>query len=141
MKWIPEELYQNIIKVMPIVCVDVVITYEDKVLLVKRNREPAKGLWWLPGGRLHKGEGLLDCALRKAKEECGLDCKPGPMVHYAGTVFENVHSVNFCFLLFAKSHNFILDQTSSDGHWFYNLPVLDDYVMECIRKAKDYAKN
>lgn len=42
----------------------------DKLLLVKRRDVP---VWDLPGGRLEKGESDLECAIREAKEETGLE--------------------------------------------------------------------
>lgn len=43
---------------------------QDKLLLVKRRDVP---VWDLPGGRLEKGESDLECAIREAKEETGLE--------------------------------------------------------------------
>jgi ADP-ribose pyrophosphatase YjhB (NUDIX family) len=40
--------------------------------LVFRSSEPVKGVWWLPGGRLLKGETFFAAAQRKAREETGL---------------------------------------------------------------------
>lgn len=70
---IPDELYRQILPVMPIPCVDLlVVDTKGKILLVKRRNEPAKGLWWVPGGRVQFGELRAAAALRKLREECGL---------------------------------------------------------------------
>ena len=37
---------------------------DGKILLVERGDAPAKGLMWLPGGRVWKGELMRDTALR-----------------------------------------------------------------------------
>ena len=67
---IPENKYIRIIEVLPILCVDLVIANKDKqYLLVKRTNEPYKGQWWVVGGRVQKGETVMDAAVRKAKEE------------------------------------------------------------------------
>jgi 8-oxo-dGTP diphosphatase len=42
------------------------------VALVKRGREPGKGLYCLPGGRLELGEPVAEAALRELREETGL---------------------------------------------------------------------
>lgn len=69
----PEELYLRIVQVMPIPCVDLLITdREGRVLLIKRKHEPAAGQWWFPGGRVHFGETRAAAAIRKLKEECGI---------------------------------------------------------------------
>ncbi len=141
---ISQDQYNEIIFLIPIVCVDVAIVYDNKVLLIKRRDEPAKGEWWLPGGRLYKGETLTDCALRKAKEETGLDCILGPMIHYASTDFGTVHSVNFVYLLFASDDNVKLDDTCLDCGWMKTYSsqmfgkVLHPYVRQCLSKAFDY---
>ena len=56
---IPAEQYKEIIKVLPILCVDIVIkNNRGEYLLVKRAHEPLKGRWWVVGGRVHKGESI-----------------------------------------------------------------------------------
>jgi ADP-ribose pyrophosphatase YjhB (NUDIX family) len=45
---------------------------KKECLLVLRSSEPVKGVWWLPGGRLLKGESFFVAAKRKAQEETGL---------------------------------------------------------------------
>jgi colanic acid biosynthesis protein WcaH len=66
-------LYRKIVALVPIVCVDLLVVDRDgRVLLLKRRDEPAKGLWWFPGGRVHLGETRGQSALRKLEEECGL---------------------------------------------------------------------
>lgn len=69
---IPDELYRQILPVLPIACVDLLVVDRKRVLLLKRRNEPAKGLWWLPGGRVHFGELRSAAAVRKLREECGL---------------------------------------------------------------------
>lgn len=45
---------------------------DEQVLLVRRDREPNRGLWVAPGGKLERGESPLDCAVREMLEETGL---------------------------------------------------------------------
>lgn len=70
---IDNQLYRQILQNMPIPCVDLLaVDVCNRILLTKRNNEPAKGLWWFPGGRVHYKETRCDAALRKLKEECNL---------------------------------------------------------------------
>ncbi len=50
-----------------------IITKDDKVLLMKRKGPHGRGTWSTPGGHLDFGETLEDCAAREAKEEVGVD--------------------------------------------------------------------
>ncbi|MEM9330956.1 MAG: NUDIX hydrolase [Pseudomonadota bacterium] len=51
----------------------VIVFQDQKVLLIKRGKEPYKGHWSLPGGSQEFGETLKDCAKRELKEETGLE--------------------------------------------------------------------
>lgn len=44
----------------------------DKVLLMHRHKQPNKGLWIGPGGKIDPGESPYDCARRELREETGL---------------------------------------------------------------------
>ncbi|RZB31922.1 MAG: hypothetical protein SRB1_01541 [Desulfobacteraceae bacterium Eth-SRB1] len=61
-------IYENPV---PASCL-IVIDDSERVLLVKRNAEPKKGLWCLPGGFMELGETPEQAALRELKEETGL---------------------------------------------------------------------
>jgi ADP-ribose pyrophosphatase YjhB (NUDIX family) len=56
--------------------VGAVILRRDRVLLVRRGREPLKGMWSLPGGVLGAGERLQDGIRREVREETGLEVQP-----------------------------------------------------------------
>ena len=43
-----------------------------QVLLVRRGKEPQKGMLTFPGGRLELGETMAECAMRETLEETGL---------------------------------------------------------------------
>ncbi len=81
----------------PIVGVGAVVIHEGKVLLIKRGKEPYKGLWTIPGGVQRVGESIAEAALRELREEAGIDgeavgilwvdelihrCKEGIKYHY-----------------------------------------------------------
>ncbi|MEM8797224.1 MAG: NUDIX domain-containing protein [Pseudomonadota bacterium] len=42
------------------------------VLLAKRGKSPARGLWSLPGGSVEFGERLADAAVREVREETAI---------------------------------------------------------------------
>lgn len=49
--------------------VAVMVWKEDLLLLIKRGKEPGKGEWSPPGGRLEFRESFEDCAAREVHEE------------------------------------------------------------------------
>jgi ADP-ribose pyrophosphatase len=57
-----------------------VVLREGQVLLVLRGREPAKGIWGIPGGLLELGETLAEGARREVLEECNVKIQVGPVV-------------------------------------------------------------
>lgn len=52
--------------------VSVALIRGDTVLLVRRAREPSRGLYAFPGGRVEAGETLEEAARRELMEETGL---------------------------------------------------------------------
>ncbi|MBN2282787.1 MAG: NUDIX hydrolase [Deltaproteobacteria bacterium] len=56
---------------LPVAC-SLVVNDDREVLLVKRKKEPYRGMWCLPMGFAETGEGIRDAALRELKEEAGL---------------------------------------------------------------------
>jgi len=50
---IDEDLYDQILNVIPIPCVDILLEDRyNRIFLLKRINEPAQDAWWFPGGRV-----------------------------------------------------------------------------------------
>jgi len=64
-------IYENPV---PAACV-IACDAKSRILLVKRNEEPKKGFWCLPGGFMEIGETPEEAALREFHEETGLKGK------------------------------------------------------------------
>ncbi len=56
----------------------VVFNNNNQVLLIRRGKAPSKGMISFPGGRQELGETVIECAIREAKEECGIDLRHDP---------------------------------------------------------------
>ena len=59
----------------PSLAVDAVTIRGDEVLLIRRGREPWKGMLAFPGGFVDKGEDPQHAVLRELEEECGMEGK------------------------------------------------------------------
>lgn len=57
----------------PLIAIDLFIVRNAcEVLLGKRLNRPAQGYWFVPGGRIRKGENIANALLRVAETELGL---------------------------------------------------------------------
>lgn len=77
-KLIPDEIFYEVLKWLPIMTADFVITRQytgraKEFLLGYRAEEPFKNTWFQPGGRLNWGESTLDACKRHLKRELGID--------------------------------------------------------------------
>jgi 8-oxo-dGTP diphosphatase len=70
----------------PLIGVGAVIVSSNRVLLVRRDSEPLRGEWSVPGGLLELGERLRDGARREAREETGLEVEPGEVIEVFDTI-------------------------------------------------------
>ena len=59
----------------PLLTVDAIIIYKDKIVLIKRKNPPYKDMFALPGGHVDIGETVEEAVVREAKEETNLDIK------------------------------------------------------------------
>jgi colanic acid biosynthesis protein WcaH len=129
---IPESKYASIIEVLPILCVDIMIQNPDgEYLLIQRAREPLKGEWWVIGGRVLKGETLVEATIRKIKDETNLDIKDVKLAGYYedtnetnrfGHLFPQ-HSVSVVFSAYFDGNQDIkLDYQSSSWKFSKELP-------------------
>src|ERR1700729_2096699 len=66
----------------PYLAVSAAIFRDGKVLLVRRARPPAHGLYTLPGGGVELGETLEQAVIREVREETALDVAPVELVGF-----------------------------------------------------------
>lgn len=148
-KNISKEEYEHVLDLVPIICVDLVIMNDNgEVLVVKRQNEPGKGEWWIPGGRLLKNESIEECARRKAKEELGLDLEPIEVLGSGETIFNNSpfegvnsHTVNFFVLMSELGNQEIKPDESQHTEWDFVSDIGEDadpYMIEIFDTLNEY---
>jgi len=59
----------------PIPGVGAVVLGSKGVLLVRRDKDPGKGLWSIPGGGVEVGETQAEAVVREVQEETGIECE------------------------------------------------------------------
>ena len=105
-----KDVFLDIIDKTPLVSIDLIIKdSNNKALLGYRNNHPARGFWFVPGGRIRKNETLSQAMKRIALNEIDLeisitgatllgaydhicddnfDAKPGIRTHYVALGYE-----------------------------------------------------
>jgi 8-oxo-dGTP diphosphatase len=66
----------------PVLAVSAAIIRGGKVLIVRRARPPAGGLYTLPGGGVEVGETLIEAVVREVREETALAIEPVALAGY-----------------------------------------------------------
>jgi len=126
-------MYEKIIRLIPIVCVDgFVFNNLNQILLLKRNNEPAKGEWWVPGGRIFKNEPLTVALKRKIREELGLDIENFLEIGVVETIFEEKHTINICYKINLHNEKIKLNDEHEFFEWF-NIDRLPQNLNQVIK--------
>jgi 8-oxo-dGTP diphosphatase len=66
----------------PYLAVSAAIFRDGRLLIVRRARPPANGLFTLPGGVVELGETLTEAVIREVREETGLQIEPLGLAGY-----------------------------------------------------------
>lgn len=106
--WLPDETFKSIIQHTPLISIDLIVRNEKgEVLLGKRVNAPAKGYWFVPGGRVRKNETLDDAFVRLVREELGIESGVTRADAKFLGVFEHFYDDNF-FDDVIKTHYIVL---------------------------------
>lgn len=67
------EDFKHLVRSAPLFSIDlVVLNQQNQILVGKRKNAPAKGYWFVPGGRVFKGESLVEAFSRITRTELSL---------------------------------------------------------------------
>lgn len=119
--------YIAVVKNTPLVSIDLVVVDEDAHILVgKRTNEPARGSWFVPGGRVVKDETLDEAFVRIATDELG----PGNWSRSSARplgVFEHFYDTNFSGSNGLGTHYVVITYAIEAGHLRLDQIPLDQH--------------
>ncbi|MHB8653122.1 MAG: NUDIX hydrolase [Terriglobia bacterium] len=136
----------------PLIGVGGIVIHRNRVLLIRRKREPLKGEWSIPGGLVELGEELAQAARRELKEETGLDVEPLEILAVFDRIMrdgKNASRVRYHFVIVDYACRRIRGRLSPssdvvDARWVRrkDLPQyhLTDKVTEVIHDAFEFFK-
>lgn len=107
----------------PFLAVSAAIFRQGRVLIVRRARSPARGLYTLPGGGVELGETLHQAVVREIREETGLDIEPVALAGYREAIVRDAAGAverHFVILPFAArwiAGEVSLNEELAEAHW------------------------
>jgi len=107
----------------PYLAVSAAIFRDGKVLLVRRARKPALGIYTLPGGGVETGETLEQAVMREVREETALDIEPVALAGHREAIARDAqgrverHFVILCFAARWRSGEPVLNEELDDARW------------------------
>jgi ADP-ribose pyrophosphatase YjhB (NUDIX family) len=93
--WLRPTCWKEVLKKMPIPCVDVVIHSKGRVLMGWRSIPPYRNVWALLGGRMHYGETFEETALRNCLKS-GLHVSDLSSLGVFPVRFRTRHDITMC---------------------------------------------
>jgi 8-oxo-dGTP diphosphatase len=104
----------------PVLAVSAAILRDGHVLVVRRARPPAQGLYTLPGGAVEAGETLIETLIREVREELGMTIEPIALAGYREAIIrDDVKRVARHYVILAFA-----------ARWIAGEPVLGDEIAE-----------
>ena len=107
----------------PYLAVSAAIFRDGKVLIVRRGRAPAQGVYTLPGGGVELGETLQEAVIREVREETALEIEPVELVGFRQAIARDAAGRierHFVILPFAARYlggELALNEELSEADW------------------------
>jgi ADP-ribose pyrophosphatase YjhB (NUDIX family) len=107
----------------PYLAVSAAIFRDGRVLIVRRARPPADGLYTLPGGGVELGETLEQAVIREVREETALEIAPVDLVGFRQAIArDDSGRVQRHFVILPFAARFIrgeilLNEELAEAHW------------------------
>ncbi|HZZ14091.1 MAG TPA: GDP-mannose mannosyl hydrolase [Paraburkholderia sp.] len=100
--------FLDVVRLTPLVSIDLIVCDDEgRVLVGRRRNRPARGTWFVPGGRIHKDETLDAAFSRIADVELGVVRLARATARFEG-VFEHHYADNFAAEPDVSTHYIVL---------------------------------
>jgi 8-oxo-dGTP diphosphatase len=107
----------------PFLAASAAIVRDGKILVVRRARPPANGLYTLPGGVVEIGETLIEAVAREVREETALEIEPVGLAGFRETIVRDAdsrverHFIILCFASRWRAGDPVLNEELSEARW------------------------
>ena len=107
----------------PFLAASAAIVRDGKILVVRRARPPANGLYTLPGGVVEVGETLIEAVAREVREETALEIEPVALAGFRETIVRDAdsrverHFIILCFASRWRAGDLVLNEELSEARW------------------------
>jgi 8-oxo-dGTP diphosphatase len=107
----------------PFLAASAAIVRDGKILVVRRARPPANGLYTLPGGVVEIGETLMEAVAREVREETALEIEPVALAGFRETIVRDAdsrverHFIILCFASRWRAGEPVLNEELSEARW------------------------
>ncbi|HWQ46913.1 MAG TPA: GDP-mannose mannosyl hydrolase, partial [Longilinea sp.] len=93
-KQLEKDEFLTVIRLAPLVAIDLLIENDkNQILVALRRNPPAKGWWFVPGGRIYKNERIPEAFQRITLAEVGVSLRIEQTVFHG--VFDHIYADNF----------------------------------------------
>ena len=132
----------------PYLAVSAAIVRDGKILVVRRARAPAHGLYSLPGGVVEVGETLEEAVTREVREETSMIIEPVALAGFREAIMRDADSrverrfIILCFAARWRAGEPVLNEELDEARWLdpaelANLPTtsgLAEIVAEALER-------
>jgi len=143
--------FLKVVENAPLIAIDLLVIVQERLLVGLRKNEPAKGTWFVPGGRIRKGEPIAEAFLRISQDELGApvaihrSVPAGLYEHFYDTNFMGAPLLGTHYVVMAHAvmiNDLKLDDLPKAQHTEYRLISREDLLTDpAIHKyTKFYAK-
>ncbi|UCE11138.1 MAG: NUDIX domain-containing protein [Candidatus Thorarchaeota archaeon] len=131
----------------PIPGVGAIVVGSKGILLVRRDKEPARGLWSIPGGAVEVGEGQEEAVYREVYEETGVRVEVLGLVDTFDVILQDeageteFHYLLNHYLCEAHTEETTPESPEAEVGWFHpdSMPVdeMPPPVIDLLAKLKE----